>query len=372
MTFQVTGKNGTADIFASKIDEQSIAQIQNMLDAKMSKGTKISIMPDAHFGKGALVGTTIQLPKNRADWRISPNVVGVDIACAMMTYQIKEEDINLEKVDHVMHHLIPTGKGHYQNATEEGQAFLKRFDEKAVMTLKESARYLVETSLGSLGGGNHFVDITKDKNGKLWLTVHSGSRNLGIQVASYWQKVANEQNPDGDLSYLTGDALEGYLNDMQLVYEYAHRSREIMLDTIVKTLDLHVVDSFESTHNFVDIEHGVIRKGATDARAGERLLIPLNMLDGTIMATGLGSNTWNNSAPHGAGRVLGRRAAKEQLDFNQYESEIKNAGIYSTSVREGTLDEAPEAYKKVEDIVSNIGDTVTDVQILKPIYNFKA
>lgn len=370
MAFDIIGKNGDAKVYASLIDDASKNQVQNMMDADISKFAQVRVMPDAHFGKGALVGTTIQLPDNFNDWRVSPNVVGVDIGCGMLTYKINQHDVNLEQLDGLMHNVIPTGKQHYQAPTASGMAFLKKFNQQGRVDLKDSAQRLLETSLGSLGGGNHFVEVTRDENDDLWLTVHSGSRNLGIQIANAWQKVADEHNPaENDFGYLTGDLLSGYLNDMNLVQEYAALNRQTMLETLVRELGLDVIDSFDSVHNFID-EQGTIRKGATDATLGKRLLIPLNMRDGSILAVGRGNADWNNSAPHGAGRVLGRNVAKQTLDMTEYQAQM--ADVYTTSVNEKTLDEAPNAYKPKAAIIENIGDTVEVETILKPIFNYKA
>lgn len=369
---EVKGKNNkTAKIFAEHVDENVVGQAISLLNSEVTDDTQVRIMPDAHFGKGALVGTTIKLPKNRNDWKVSPNVVGVDIGCGMMAFKLKEHDLNFEQVDRNIKQNVPSGFSHLSNATNEANDFLKKFITQSVSAeMYKDKLSLIPLSMGTLGGGNHFIDITRDENDDLWLTVHSGSRNLGIQIASSFQKVAERMNPrEEGLSFLEGDALNEYLNDMKLGQEFAHLNRLTMLNNIVKAMGWHVEDSFDSIHNYIDIDNGIIRKGSTDATNGTRLIIPMNMQFGSLIAEGKGNDDWNNSAPHGAGRVLSRSKAKKIITMDEFENDMKD--IYTTTAVQSTLDEAPEAYKKPEDIISQIGDTVDIKHIIKPLYNFK-
>lgn len=365
------GRNGEGKIFAEQVDDNVVGQALSLLNSDVTEGTKVRIMPDAHFGKGALVGTTIKLPEDRRDWKVSPNVVGVDIGCGMMAYKLKEHDLNLEQVDRNIKQNVPSGFNHLKTATNDANDFLKKYITQSVSSdLYKDKLPLIPLSMGTLGGGNHFIDITRDENDDLWLTVHSGSRNLGIQIASSFQEVAERLNPRPEgLSFLQGDALDEYLNDMKLGQEFAHLNRQTMLNNIVKVMGWHVEDSFDSIHNYIDIENGIIRKGSTDATKDKRLIIPMNMQFGSIIAEGKGNDDWNNSAPHGAGRVLSRSKAKKILSMDDFKEDMN--GIYTTTAVQSTIDEAPEAYKKPEDILSQIGDTVTIKHIIKPLYNFK-
>ena len=369
---EVKGENNkTAKIFAEHVDDNVVGQAISLLNSEITDDTQVRIMPDAHFGKGALVGTTIQLPEDKRKWKVSPNVVGVDIGCGMMAYKIAEHDVNLEQLDRNIKQNVPSGFKHLQNATHQSQNFIKKMSESMVSIGTYADKIpLFEVSLGTLGGGNHFIDLTRDENDDLWLTVHSGSRNLGIQIASFFQSYAETVNnrPDG-LSFIEGEALDEYLNDMKWGQQFAHLNRKTMLNNIVKAMGWHVVDSFDSIHNYIDIDNGIIRKGSTDATNGKRLIIPMNMQFGSLIAEGKGNEDWNNSAPHGAGRVLSRSKAKKIITMDEFKKDM--TGIFTTTAVESTLDEAPEAYKKPEDIISQIGDTAEIKHIIKPLYNFK-
>lgn len=365
----VTVNDKTANVFARGVDFNVIEQLEMMLKSDITDNTKVSIMPDTHWGKGALVGTTIQLPKDARQWKVSPNVVGVDIGCGMVAIKVKEHDLDLTKVDNTIKNLIPAGFNHHADATKAGLRAAHMLEVKGAGITEDMLR-LVPVSLGTLGGGNHFIDFTRDENDDIWLTIHTGSRNLGVQVASQYQKLADAQNPqENGLGYLTDDLLFEYLNDMTFTQMFAAENRKEIAKTILDNLGLTSVDMFDSIHNYIDVENGIIRKGATDATAGKRLIIPINMQFGSIIAEGKGNVDWNFSAPHGAGRVLGRNQAKKLLSMDDFVADM--AGIYTTTATKKTIDESPRAYKKPEDIIEQIGDTVDIKHIIRPMYNFK-
>lgn len=398
--FSVKGKFAEAAIFADLVEEQALSQIIEMLNQPITENTRVAIMPDVHAGAGSTIGTTISLPENKQDWRVCPNVVGVDLGCGMMSYRLAEKEIDLKEIDEIVNKYIPSGFNIHSKP--QNPKFTDDLIENLTFTMDNPER--IGLSLGSLGGGNHFIEIATDEDGSFWLTVHSGSRNLGVQVAKHHQKKAEYSTFDvgvdriitelkaagkekdiektikeakaltagfnKELAFLTGDKLEQYLNDLALAQEFAHLNRKTMLDIIVEKAGLTVIDEFDSIHNFIDIEEGIIRKGATSARKGERLIIPLNMRDGSLICVGKGNKEWNYSAPHGAGRMLSRSAAKKELDLDEFKKQM--AGVYTTSVGESTLDEAPNAYKPMEAIIDNIGDTVDIIHHLKPVWNFKA
>lgn len=399
--FSAKGKFAEATIFTDLVEEQALSQIIEMLNQPITENTKVAIMPDVHAGTGSTIGTTISLPKNKQNWRVCPNVVGVDLGCGMMSYKLADKEIDLKEIDEIVNKYIPSGFNIHSKP--QNQKFTDSLIEDLTFSMDNPER--IGLSLGSLGGGNHFIEITTDEDGNFWLTVHSGSRNLGVQVAKHHQKktkhsmlnaeidkiiaelkaIGKEKDIEKtikeakalltadfnkELSFLTGDELEEYLNDLVLAQKFAHLNRKTMLDIIVEKAGLTIIDEFDSIHNFIDIEEGIIRKGATSARKGERLIIPLNMRDGSLICVGKGNKEWNYSAPHGAGRMLSRSAAKKELDLDEFKNQM--AGVYTTSVGESTLDEAPNAYKPMEAIIDNIGDTVDIIHHLKPVWNFKA
>lgn len=397
--FSVKGKFAEATIFTDLIEEQALSQVVGMLNQPITENTRVAIMPDVHAGAGSTIGTTISLSENKQDWRVCPNVVGVDVGCGMMSYKLADKEIDLKEIDKIVNKYIPSGFNIHSKTQD--QKFTDNLIENLTFAVDNPER--IGLSLGSLGGGNHFIEIATDEDGNFWLTVHSGSRNLGVQVAKYHQKKAErsmlnvgvdkiiaEFKAAGkekdiekaikearahlagitkELSFLTGNKLDQYLNDLVLAQKFAHLNRKTMLNIIVEKAGLTIIDEFDSIHNFIDVEEGIIRKGATSAREGERLIIPLNMRDGSLICIGKGNEEWNYSAPHGAGRMLSRSAAKRELDLDEFKNQM--ADVYTTSVGESTLDEAPNAYKPMEAIIDNIGDTVDIVHHLKPVWNFK-
>ena len=397
--FEIKGKVNTATCFATVVEDEAIEQIRRMCDYDFTVGSKIRIMPDVHAGKGCTIGTTMTITDKAV-----PNVVGVDIGCGMYTVNLGNWKIDFEKLDAAAH-FIPSGKNVWEGRQE-------RFDLtelRCYRALRDAKR--LERSLGTLGGGNHFIEVDRASDGTNFLVIHSGSRNLGKQVAEYYQRLAIELHegkeelfakrdaliaeykaagrrneiqaalqqlvwsakektiPD-DLCYVYGQYLEDYLNDVEICQRFARRNRELMVEILLKRAGLSARDAFHTVHNYIDTEERILRKGAIAAHAGERVLIPINMRDGSVLAVGKGNPDWNFSAPHGAGRILSRTAAKEQLSLEEYRREM--VGVYTTSVSQATLDEAPMAYKRLEDIIGVIRESVDVIEVLKPIYNFKA
>ncbi len=397
--FEIKGKVTTAICYATVCEEGAVEQIRRMCDCGFTEGCKVRIMPDVHAGAGCTIGTTMTVRDKAV-----PNVVGVDIGCGMYTVKLAEKDIDLAKVDEACH-FIPSGKDVWPGRIDA-------FDFSALKcyrNLKEMPR--LKRSLGTLGGGNHFIEIEAASDGTKYLVIHSGSRNLGKQVAEYYQRLATDLNrgkeeyfkakeeiirtykeqerkteiqealkalrwspkdptiPD-DLCYVYGDYFRGYLADVDVCQRFAVRNREKMAEIILERAGLTAVSAFHTIHNYIDVDEMILRKGAIAAHAGELVLIPINMRDGSILAVGRGNPEWNYSAPHGAGRVMSRSAAKETLDMDAYRRSME--GIYTTSVCESTLDEAPMAYKSLEDILDVVTDSVDVLEVLKPIYNFKA
>lgn len=395
----IQGKYADAVCFARIIEDEAAAQIQTMCDTEFVKGSRIRIMPDVHAGKGCTIGTTMTVSD-----KVVPNIVGVDIGCGMYTVRLDQREIDFARLDEAAH-FIPSGK----NVWNERKV---RFDLTALRcfrSLKDTRR--LERSIGTLGGGNHFIEVDKSSDGTLYLVVHTGSRNLGTQVADYYQKLAvelhegkeeffrqrdalieeykaqgrareiqnalktiewtpNPLNIPEDLCWLYGEYLADYLHDVTICQEYARINRETIASILMERANLSGTDAFHTIHNYIDTDEMILRKGAIAAHEGEKVLIPVNMRDGAILAVGLGNPDWNFSAPHGAGRILSRTAARTQLSMEEYAEAMK--GIYTTSVSPETLDEAPMAYKSLSDIVDVVAESVRILEIIKPIYNFKA
>lgn len=396
---EIKGKVNTALCFAKVIEDEAIEQIRRMCDYEFTAGSRIRIMPDVHAGKGCTIGTTMTVTDKAV-----PNIVGVDIGCGMYTVNLGRVEIDMEQMDAAAHY-IPSGTDVWEGRQE-------RFDLtelRCYRSLKDAKR--LERSLGTLGGGNHFIEIDQAADGTKYLVIHSGSRNLGKQVAEYYQRLAIDLNkgkeeyfakrdaliaeykaagrrkeiegalkalhwnsreatiPE-DLCFVYGTWLDDYLHDVEICQRFARRSRERMAEIILGRLGIEVVDAFHTIHNYIDTDEMILRKGAIAAHEGEKVLIPINMRDGSVLAIGKGNEDWNFSAPHGAGRIMSRTAAKERLDMDEYRREM--AGVYTTSVNEATLDEAPMAYKSLNDIIDVISESVDIIEVLKPIYNFKA
>jgi len=396
---EIKGNVNTALCFARVIEDEAIEQIRRMCDYEFTAGSRIRIMPDVHAGKGCTIGTTMTVTDKAV-----PNIVGVDIGCGMYTVKLGRIEIDMERMDEAAHY-IPSG----MNVWEGRQERFDLTDLRSYRSLKDTKR--LERSLGTLGGGNHFIEIDQAADGTKYLVIHSGSRNLGKQVAEHYQRLAIDLNkgkeeyfarrdaliaeykaagrrkeiegalkalhwnsPEAtipeDLCFVYGTYLEDYLHDVEICQRFARRSREKMAEIILERLGITAVDAFHTIHNYIDTDEMILRKGAIAAHEGEKVLIPINMRDGSVLAVGKGNADWNFSAPHGAGRIMSRTAARECLDMDEYRREM--AGVYTTSVNEATLDEAPMAYKSLEDIIDVIRESVDVIEVLKPIYNFKA
>jgi len=378
-------------IYATTLEDVALEQIKELGKFEPYKDSKIRIMPDCHAGVGCTIGTTMEIKD-----KITPNLVGVDIGCGMLTVMLADNEIDLQKLDAVINEFIPNG---FNIHTEPKAEF--DFDRLIAKNLNIDRARL---STGSLGGGNHFIEVGKNEKGDLYLVIHSGSRNIGGQVAKYYQDIAignltdnskereelierlkkegrqneigkelkklKKPNINNDLAYLTGADFENYMHDMKVMQEYAILNRKTMAEIILREAGLSAMHSFETIHNYIDFNRMMLRKGAVSAEKGEVLLIPINMRDGSIIAKGKGNEDWNYSAPHGAGRLMGRKEAHRQLDFDEFKEQMKD--VYSTSVLSETLDEAPNAYKPMNEILEAIKDTVDVIEVIKPIYNFKA
>lgn len=363
---EIKGRYNTAKVFTNNLEDEARAQIQELCDQEFTQGSKIRIMPDVHSGAGCVIGTTMTITD-----KVVPNLVGVDIGCGMYTVKLGRIDLDLEKLDRTINRSIPAGfkirKTRHRYSTD-----IKLEDLKCRRHVDIERGYL---SIGTLGGGNHFIEVNQDSEGSLYLVIHSGSRNIGLQVAEYYQKLAHQKlkgkgNIPRDLAYLEGQDFQDYLHDMGLMQRYAELNRQAMADVILAAMDLKVIDAFTTIHNYIDLKRMILRKGSISAQKGERVLIPINMRDGSILAVGKGNPDWNYSAPHGAGRLLSRTQARKQLSLSEFRDEM--AGVYSTSIGKSTLDEAPMAYKPIDEILANIHDAADVIDILKPIYNFKA
>ena len=398
---EIKGKVNTAICYARVVEDEAIEQIRRMCDYIITEGSRIRIMPDVHAGKGCTIGTTMTINDKAV-----PNIVGVDIGCGMYTVKLGNIDIDFEKVDEAAHY-IPSGMDVWDGRQE-------RFDLtklKCYRYLRDSRR--LERSLGTLGGGNHFIEIDETSDGCKYLIVHSGSRNLGKQVAQYYQRLAtnldrgydtylekrdeiirtykeqgrkseiqtalkdlhwqvyeSETSMPDDLCYVSGKYLEEYLYDVEICQNFAKRNRELMAEIILERTGMTSLEAFHTIHNYIDVDEMILRKGAIAAHSGEKVLIPINMRDGSVLAVGKGNPEWNYSAPHGAGRLMSRTAAKNNLSLDEYKEMMK--GVYSTSINESTLDEAPMSYKRLEDIIDVIKESVDIIEVMKPIYNFKA
>lgn len=409
--FELSGKYNTCKIFTDNCDNETISQLTDLLNQESVKGSKIRIMPDTHAGKGCVIGTTMTLQD-----KVIPNLVGVDIGCGMLAIKLKEKEIDLKLLDEVINKYVPAGFEIHESPVS------RSFADKIIAPVDVDKAF---KSLSSLGGGNHFLEIDRDSRGNLWLVVHTGSRHLGIEVCEYYQNRAYEKLQESakggslkqlinstiselktahrekeiskqiekikadyerenntkvprELAYLTEQDFDDYIHDMQLTQQHAAINRKCIADTIITKMDLHPVskdccydeDYFDTIHNYIDCDNMILRKGSVSAKLGEWLIIPMNMRDGSLICIGKGNPDWNYSAPHGAGRIMSRSQAKDKVNLVDFEESMK--GIYSTSVCTSTIDESPFVYKPMQEIMDNIKDTVEIVDIIKPIYNFKA
>ncbi len=363
----IKGKYNTANVMIDEIDDTTRKQIQDFVNNPSFSGQYIAIMPDCHAGAGSCIGFTMQMNE-----RIVPNVVGVDIGCGMLSRKFEIESFDIPAFDIFIKENIPSGF-RINDKVFSGIDFFTHIARKIGMDEGRALR-----SIGTLGGGNHFCEAGYGNDGKLWVTVHSGSRNFGLQIAKYHSQVAKElcqkwQADTQGIPFLLTDSPEGkeYINDQIVGVQYASINRETIMNKIEKFFNKTPIQSIESRHNFID-ETGMIRKGATSAKKDEQVIIPFNMRDGLAICKGKGSKKYNYSAPHGAGRILSRSKAKETLDVEYFQEDMKQAGVYTTTANKGTLDESPDAYKDKDIIIQNILETVDIVEFVKPAYNFKA
>ena len=364
---EIQGKYNIAKVYVDVLESSAEGQIRALCDQPFAQGSRIRIMPDVHAGKGCTIGTTMTITD-----KVVPNLVGVDIGCGMLTVKLKEKRLNLPAIDSFIRQNIPCGR----KVRERPHRGHGRIDIDELRCIKRLNARCAAESLGTLGSGNHFIEV--DREGEdFYLVIHTGSRNLGLRVAEYYQERAY-QSLGGkaqaeipyELAYLTGTDLEDYLHDMELMQRFAALNRQIIKEVILDGMKLHEEDSFSTVHNYIDFADGLLRKGAVSAKAGEKLLIPLNMRDGSLICTGLGNPDWNFSAPHGAGRLMSRKEAANAFTVSAFKKEME--GIFTTSVSAETLDECPMAYKPMDEILENITDTVQVERRLQPVYNFKA
>ena len=396
---EVKGTYNTAKVFTDDVDSVSLAQIRELCDQEFVAASRIRLMPDVHAGAGCTIGTTMTITDT-----IVPNLVGVDIGCGMETVRISEDHLDLPQLDALIHEKIPAGFA----TRKSPHALLAEINLKELCCLSHVHRKRAELSIGTLGGGNHFIEVNKDDEGRIYIVLHSGSRHLGLEVAHYYQEagfqvlngsdeasrkaLVEQLKAEGrareiharlkelkatvrcpvprDLAYVRGDLFDQYVHDMKIVQRFALLNRRAMMEEILSGMNLHVEEQFTTIHNYLDTENMILRKGAVSARKDELLLIPINMRDGSLICVGKGNEDWNCSAPHGAGRLMSRHKARRSFTVDEFAAQM--SGIYSTSVNASTIDECPMAYKTMQNILDNIGPTADVLRIIRPVYNFKA
>lgn len=406
---ELNGKYNNCKVYTDNIDNATISQLISLLNQKSVEGSRIRIMPDTHAGAGCVIGTTMTLKD-----KVVPNLVGVDIGCGMLAIKLKEKRIDLPNLDSVIRKYVPSGGEVNENSKEDKTSLnvrdLRCFGKPNAKIREELAYH----SVGTLGGGNHFIEVDKDSNNDLWLVIHTGSRHLGMEICNYYQDMGyealkekvnlkkekmnviiqelksqgrekeisskleefnknyKEKNPDvpHELAYVEDELFKDYIHDMDMVQKHASCNRNEIARVILKYAKLHEEERFETIHNYIDVENMILRKGSISAQKGEKVIIPMNMRDGSLICIGKGNEDWNFSAPHGAGRLMSRSEAKENISMKDFKESMKN--VFSTSVNKSTIDESPFAYKPMDEIIQNIQDTVEIVDIIKPIYNFKA
>lgn len=382
---KIVGSYNVANVYASIVEEEALTQIRELCNQEWLSNSNIAIMPDTHAGEGCTIGTTMTLHGS-----VAPQLVGVDIGCGMHIVELGNVEINLEELDNIIKAYIPSGRNIHESPV---------YNFSAVSLLKANVNEeYAQRSLGTLGGGNHFIEVDVDENNNKYLVIHTGSRHLGVEVCNYYKKIAEsiEYHPELIIeqlknsgqqrlisealkqyrstckakNYLSGESYENYLHDMLIAQRYAILNRQIIASTILSRLGLNAISEWETVHNYIDLESSILRKGAVSAKVGEKLLIPINMKEGSLICIGKGNKSWNYSAPHGAGRLMSRAQARNTLSVEEFKQSMSN--IYSSTVCESTLDEAPMAYKPIEVITNDIKETVDVVTRIKPIYNYKA
>lgn len=393
---EISGKYTNAKIYTNTLQEVAIQQIDELVNQSFMEGTKVRIMPDYHAGKGCVIGTTIQLND-----RVVPNLVGVDVGCGVLVSEIGKGTIDFNELDTTIRRFVPSGNEIHETAlnTKNNELFANENFIARGLQNEYTGR-----SLGTLGGGNHFIELAKDETGVHYLLIHTGSRYVGAKVANWHQKRAFEslqredlseriaalkeagnskdiqkmikayknENPvvPKDLAYLEGELFQDYIADMKLAQRFAYENRMLIARTIAEHMKWEFAEQFDSVHNYIDTDAMILRKGAVRAAKDEKLVIPMNMRDGSLICIGKGNADWNESAPHGAGRIYSRTAAMKNLSMDDFKQTMQ--GIWTTSVSEETLDEAPMAYKPMQEIIEQIGETVTIQKHVTPVYNFKA
>lgn len=393
--FELNGKHNNCTVFTDNVDNETISQLIQLLNQPFVEGSKIRIMPDCHAGAGCVIGTTMTLTD-----KVCPNLVGVDIGCSVSAYRLGKIEVDFPRLDEIIKTHVPSGFTVHDTAIAASNA------DKILAPVNVDLAF---KSLGTLGGGNHFIEVSKDADGYIWLVIHTGSRHLGLEVAHHYQdvgykklkkadnaeliqKIIAQLKSEGrqceiedalkvihqtkepkipkDLCYVTGKDFEDYIHDMKLTQEHARINHQTIAEVITKRMHWNPDKAIFTMHNYIDTDQMILRKGSVSADKDVPLIIPMNMRDGSLLCTGKGNPEWNYSAPHGAGRILSRSKAKDVVDMNAFKDSMK--GIYSTSVCESTKDESPFAYKPADEIINCIGDTVEINEILKPIYNYKA
>lgn len=360
----ITGTFNQAIIYTDAIDSGAEGLLRAYCNSPTSEGSTIRVMPDVHAGKGCAVGTTITVTD-----KIAPGFVGADIGCGMTALKVSGKKLEMQKLDKLIHEMVPAG----MTVRSKCHRFADKAELDKLLCLRHIQKDKALLSIGTLGSGNHFIELDQDQSGGKWLIVHSGSRRLGAEVSGHYQNEAYRQSSDGtpfELACVTGSLRDEYLHDLGVVQRFAELNRSAIADEIVKGMKLDVEDIFSTVHNYIDRDAMVLRKGAVSARAGERLIIPMNMRDGCLFCIGKGNPEWNCSAPHGAGRLMSRVDSMRSFTLSQFKKEMK--GIYSSTISRETLDESPMAYKPMESIVSQLADTVDIVEHTTPLYNFKA
>lgn len=393
--FEINGKYTKATVYTDNIEEHAVAQILEVCNQEFTKDCKVAIMPDVHYGKDCTIGTSMEIKD-----KVVPGLVGLDIGCGIFCVRLKEKKIDFEILDETIRKYVPFGR----ELNDEYHSFASRIDMDKMICKKGFNEDKAKKGIGTLGGGNHFIEVNKDDEDNLYLVIHTGSRLFGKQVAEYYHKLAVKTMTDTrgiktsliekllregrkleinkelkkikkpniieHLAYLEGDNLKDYLHDIDIVQRYSTENRHAIADIIISKMNLTVDEEFTTIHNYIDTEYKILRKGAISAKLNEKVIIPINMRDGSIIAIGKGNPDWNYSAPHGAGRLFSRRDAKEMLSLDEFKDTME--GIWSTSVSEATLDESPMAYKPIDEIINNVKDTIDIVSVIKPVYNFKA
>ena len=362
---ELSGKYSSCKVFTDNISSAAVGQLIAVMNQEITSGSTIRVMPDVCTGKGSVVGLTMTI----AD-KVIPNIVSGDIGCGVLCVKLKENRIDLPKFDSIIREYVPSGASVHKESKENKTSAVVE-DLRCYKYLAAKENYIYR-SVGTLGGGNHFISLERDSE-DTYMLIHSGSRYLGTLVCEYYQKQAYaqcEKKIPFELAHCSGDLFDDYVHDMKMVQKFAADNRVEMARVIMKYAKLHEVERFDTIHNYIDFDRMVVRKGSVSASEGERLIIPLNMRDGSLICIGKGNPDWNFSAPHGAGRSMSRSDARQSIGMTEFKESMK--GIYSTSVTKSTIDESPMAYKPMEDIIENIGDTVEIISHIEPIYNFKA